>query len=78
MDRLRGGLFAVVMTPAARLLARAGTPSASHVAASSPGMFFEIPHDWHTYSQSPLKRDGLAGRPLSRWTPAPHEEHPQR
>ncbi len=64
MDRLRGGLFAVVLTLAAVLLACACAPSATYVTTSSQGMFFKIPYGWHTYSQSTLKRDGLVSSSL--------------
>jgi hypothetical protein len=64
MDRLRGGLLAVVLTAAAVLLASACTPSATYVTTSSQGMFFKIPYGWHTYAQSTLKRNGLVSSSL--------------
>jgi hypothetical protein len=59
MDRLRGVLFAVVIALTAVLVATACAPDSTYLATSSQGMYFKIPHAWHTYPQSTLKRDGL-------------------
>jgi hypothetical protein len=64
MDRLRGVLFAVVIALTAVLVATACAPDSTYLATSSQGMYFKIPHAWHTYPQSTLKRDGLISSSL--------------
>lgn len=59
MDRLSGALLVVVITVTAVLVASACAPGSTYLATTSQGMYFKIPHTWHTYSQSTLKRDGL-------------------
>ncbi len=59
MDRPRGALLAVVIALTAVLVASACAPNSTYLSASSQGMYFKIPHAWHTYPQSTLKRDGL-------------------
>jgi hypothetical protein len=64
MDRLRGVLSAVVIALTIVLVATACAPDSTYLAASSQGMYFKIPHGWHTYPQSTLKRDGLISTSL--------------
>jgi hypothetical protein len=64
MDRLRGVLFAVVIALTGVLVASACAPDSTYLATSSQGMYFKIPHAWHTYPQSTLKRDGLVSSNL--------------
>jgi hypothetical protein len=64
MDRLRGALLAVVITLTAVLAATACAPDSTYLATTSQGMYFKIPHAWHTYSQGTLKRDGLLSNSL--------------
>jgi hypothetical protein len=64
MDRLHRVLFAVVIALAALLVATACAPDSTYLATSSQGMYFKIPHSWHTYPQSTLKRDGLVSSNL--------------
>ena len=64
MDRLRGVLLAVVIALTAVLVATACAPDSTYLATSSQGMYFKIPHAWHTYPQSTLKRDGLVSSSL--------------
>jgi hypothetical protein len=64
MDRLRGALFAVVATLTAVLVGTACAPDSTYLATTSQGMYFKIPHGWHTYSQTTLKQDGLISSSL--------------
>jgi hypothetical protein len=64
MDRLRAALSAVVITLTAVLVATACAPDSTYLSTTSQGMYFKIPHGWHTYAQSTLKRDGLISSSL--------------
>ena len=64
MDRLRGGLLAVVTGLVVAFCVSACTPGSAYVSSSSQGMFFKIPHAWRTYSQTSLKRQGLVTNSL--------------
>jgi hypothetical protein len=59
MDKLRGGLSAVVAGLIGAFILSACTPNSGYVSSSSQGMFFKIPHSWRTYSQTSIKRNGM-------------------
>jgi hypothetical protein len=59
MDRVPGRLLAVVAALVVAVVAVACSPGSSYLSSSSQGMYLKIPHTWHTYSQTSLKRQGL-------------------